>query len=75
MKRTNLRSSYRIYVLRSWQEGGPPSEGPVVQRFSLEDPTTRQRRGFASLEALTCFLAAETEMRSPLDIDDAVNNG
>jgi len=30
-----------------------------VWRFSLEDPRTGRRRGFASLEALVVFLQAE----------------
>jgi hypothetical protein len=31
----------------------------VVWRFSLEDPLTGQRHGFASLKALTDWLSAE----------------
>lgn len=60
MKATEEQSSYRVYVLRSWQEGRASSRSPGVWRFSLEDPTTRQRRGFADLESLMSFLAAET---------------
>jgi hypothetical protein len=30
-------------------------------RFSLEDPRTNQRRGFASLEALTQFLQGQLQ--------------
>jgi hypothetical protein len=60
MKSPEEPNSYRVYVLRSWQEGHPSSEAPVVWRFSLEDPATRQRRGFADLEALMHFLKAET---------------
>lgn len=75
MKGIEERTSYRVYLLRSWQEGIPASEALAVWRFSLEDPVTRQRRGFASLEALASFLAAETEMRPPLGIEDAVDSG
>ena len=75
MKDTQGRSSYRVYLLRSWREGDPVPEAPPVWRFSLEDPVTRQRRGFANLEALTSFLAAETEIRSPLGVDKSVSNG
>jgi hypothetical protein len=60
MKQPEELSSYRVYVLRSWHECYPCSETPSVWRFSLEDPATRQRRGFADLESLMRFLAAET---------------
>ena len=60
VKETEEQSSYRVYVLRSWQERTPAAEAPAVWRFSLEDPNTRQRRGFADLEALMSFLAVET---------------
>ena len=48
----------QIYLLRCWREGGmhrPPDDG---RRFSLEDPRTGQRRGFASLAALVAALEA-----------------
>jgi hypothetical protein len=60
MKVTEEQLPYRVYVLRSWQERGPTSGTPAVWRFSLEDATTRQRRGFENLEALMNFLVAET---------------
>jgi len=52
--------TYRVYILRTWQEEAVPS-GASVWRFSLEDPQTRQRRGFADLESLMNFLAAGME--------------
>ncbi len=55
--KTREQSSYRVYILRSWVEGG--EERPPVRRYSLEDPQTRQRRGFADLQALFGFLKAE----------------
>ena len=45
-----------IYLLRCWHEGGahrPPDDG---RRFSLEDPRTGERRGFANLSALVTAL-------------------
>ena len=69
------QASYRVYLLRSWREGHHPSGALPVWRFSLEDPTTRQRRGFATLEDLMSFLAAEMEMCTLLDRDDPINNG
>jgi hypothetical protein len=61
MKSPEEQPSYRVYVLRSWKEGYSSSGTPAVWRFSLEDPTTRQRRGFADLESLMNFLVAETD--------------
>jgi hypothetical protein len=66
MKPFEEQPSYRVYVLRSWQEGHPSCGAPAVWRFSLEDPTTRQRRGFADLESLMRFLAAETARSDPM---------
>ena len=70
MKASEEQSAYRVYVLRSWREGGSYSDAPAVWRFSLEDPTTRQRRGFADLAALMSFLAAETETSRLHDLRD-----
>lgn len=51
---------YQTYLLRCWQERSQQDEGlVVVWRFSLEDPRTGQRRGFASLEALLASLKTE----------------
>lgn len=47
---------YHSYLLRFWEERG---HQPSVWRFSLEDPQTDERFGFASLEALTHWLEAE----------------
>ncbi len=46
---------YQVFLLRCWEEH---SEHPELDawRFSLQDPGTGQRRGFASLEALFAFL-------------------
>lgn len=49
---------YRSYLLRFWQERGEqPAQAPW--RFSLEDPLTAHRQGFATLQALTTWLQAE----------------
>lgn len=56
---------YHSYLLRFWEER---SEQPVltVWRFSLEDPLTSQRHGFANLEALMAWLQTEmTNSQSP----------
>ncbi len=50
---------YRAYLLRCWAEHGPAAPAPAVWRYSLEDPHTGERRGFADLAALLAFLDAE----------------
>ena len=49
--------AYHAYLLRIWQE--KTTEAPVW-RFSLEDPSSGQRIGFADLAALTAFLLQRT---------------
>ena len=46
---------YQVFLLRCWEERGEPLESGAW-RFSLQDPGTELRRGFASLEALFAFL-------------------
>jgi hypothetical protein len=50
---------YQAYVLRLWQEQAATPERVAVWRFMLEDPKTRQRRGFENLECLLAFLSAQ----------------
>ena len=47
---------YRSYVLTVWEERSRDPSSPVAWRFSLEDPRTGQRRGFADLAALVAAL-------------------
>lgn len=50
---------YRSYLLTVWEERNPDPNLPAVWRFSLEDPHTGQRRGFANLAALVAALEDE----------------
>lgn len=52
--------AYRSYLLRFWEERGDRPT-PPVWRFSLEDPQTAHRQGFASLTALSDWLQSEIE--------------
>lgn len=47
---------YCAYLLRCWQETSPVAAAAQGWRFSLEDPHTGARHGFASFEALMAFL-------------------
>lgn len=55
---------YCAYLLRCWAEHS--TEHPVVWRFSVEDPRTGERQGFATLELLLAFLRSELG-DAPLD--------
>lgn len=56
---------YRVYVLRLWSSGTRAAwEGGV--RCSLEDPTTRTRRGFADLDSLMRFV--REDFKSPQEV-------
>lgn len=51
---------YTIYLLRFWVN----SEREAAWRFSLEDPRTGARRGFATLEEMVFFLQQEITMNN-----------
>jgi hypothetical protein len=55
----NKPGRYVAYLLRCWVEQREDAAAPPAWRFSLEDPHTGRRRGFASLEQLVAALAHE----------------
>lgn len=59
MPTLNKSLRYRAYLLRCWEERSQHPAFLPVWRFSLEDPHTGQRYGFANIEALVAFLSAE----------------
>ena len=63
-------SGYRSYLLRFWEERSEQS-ALTLWRISLEDPSTGQRRGFASLEALMAWLQSELARLSRTESDEA----
>lgn len=50
---------YRTYLLTFWEERSHDPAASAVWRFSLEDPRTGERRGFADLETLLVALEEE----------------
>ena len=50
---------YRSYLLTFWEERDHDPATSAVWRFSLEDPRTGERRGFADLEAVMAVLEQE----------------
>lgn len=74
-----LATDYQVLLLRLWRER-VASPDPVW-RCSVEDPATRHRRGFDSVEELTIFLRELTERPStarpavPDEVDRAGHDG
>jgi hypothetical protein len=62
------KESYQVYLLRAWRERPASRRRPAVWRFSLEDTRTRQRRGFATLEAMVAFLRARVAEEGDQDM-------
>lgn len=59
------------YLLRGWEEGQDGAGGDGAGwRFSLEDPHTGLRRGFASLTELTVALERQTSGHAPPPIEE-----
>jgi hypothetical protein len=59
MKTLGPAPRYRAWVLRCWEAADEEADRSPPWRFSLEDPHTRERRGFAGMDALVAFLRAE----------------
>jgi hypothetical protein len=57
----------RAYMLRFWKVGSPAQLRPPTWRFSLQDPHTGERLGFADLASLISFLEAEMACDTPTD--------
>ncbi len=55
----------RAYMLRFWEVRSHDPSRPSTWRFSLEDPHTGDKLGFADLEALFEFLTAEVTEPGP----------
>ena len=65
MSKHSRHPRYQAYLLRFWQEQREHPDLSGTWRFSLEDPQSGERRGFASLEALTAFLRQATSGPGP----------
>ncbi len=58
MSKKPLSFHYQAYILRLWREG---SAHYGAWRFSLEDTSTGERRGFSTLTALIIHLQRQIE--------------
>lgn len=50
---------YQSYMLRCWEVCSQTPNQPAIWRFSLEDPQTGEKIGFADFASLIAFLQAE----------------
>ena len=57
--------AYKSYLLRYWQERQSPPHTACSWRFSLDDPLTGEREGFANLEAM--FRHLEQQLKRERD--------
>ncbi len=55
----NSPPRYCAYLLRCWTKHSSHPDHSAVWRFSLENPHTGTRYGFATFEALIAFLAMQ----------------
>lgn len=62
------QANYHAYLLRIWRE-----TADLPWRATLEDPHTREKRGFASLPRLFAYLQSQTNapLESPPESDDS----
>jgi hypothetical protein len=77
MQRTAILPTYKSYLLRFWLEKGnmrsslSNDESNIhwhpEWRFSLEDPHSGERIGFANLEQLVCFIEQQTTLTAPTE--------
>ncbi len=59
MDRRLETSPLRAYLLRFWKVSSANPQHAPTWRFSLEDPHSGEKFGFADLEALLAFLQAQ----------------
>ncbi len=66
MPRHSESPDLRAYMLRFWKVHSNDPQRPATWRFSLEDPHTGEKFGFADLEMLVAFLQAEIASDTPV---------
>jgi hypothetical protein len=71
MSSVEARRRYCAWLLRCWQARGQGSEPLMTWRYSLEDPHSGARRGFASFEALVAHLRAELGLDGDAGLEGA----
>ncbi len=64
-----LENHYQVYLLRLWRERPASPNHPAEWRFVLENPNTRQKRGFDSLEGALVFLRAQIDAEQQGEVE------
>ncbi len=59
MSKDGPLSDYHAYLLRCWRDPTNHADGLAGWRFSIEDPGTGSRQGFATWTALADFIHTE----------------
>jgi len=66
---------YRSYLLRCWEERPPPDQAPGRAasmgrwRFSLEDPHSGARLGFADFDQLIAYLSNQMQSNTREEVE------
>ena len=64
---------YQSYLLRCWEVRSQHPDQPATWRFSLQDPQTEQKRGFADLEELVDFLRFELDQNRNSKLEEELS--
>ena len=67
------QSSNLILLLRCWEEYDAETQ-QSFRRFSLEDPSTNKRQGFADIETLLEVLKLVLSDKARKDVDEPESN-
>jgi hypothetical protein len=59
MDQTSKSASYYIYLLKLWPERSHDNGETLSWRYSIEDPITGLRKGFAELEDFLAYVQAQ----------------
>jgi hypothetical protein len=64
---------YQSYMLRCWEICSQHPNQSTIWRFSLEDPRTGEKIGFADLDALVTFMRTEFKTSDGLSLYESQN--
>lgn len=77
MSQTSKSASYYIYLLKLWPEHSQDNGETLSWRYSVEDPITGLRKGFAHLEDFLAYVRAQIveiiAMQTPTNSHDTAD--
>ena len=68
----NSAPRYQSYLLRCWEVRSQQPDRPATWRYSLQDPQTERKHGFADLEELVAFLRTELDQNRKMESQEGV---